>query len=115
MTAEASVKRMLGSRRLAGDVELAELRVVMASRSLQPRHLASMTRVSAQRISNVLAGGDKSWPIRAAINEALGQNIFAKPPLRTRSRKNAVLPPEPLQPPKPANRMLDPKSVFTRH
>lgn len=55
------------------------LRVRMAERNLKPRTLAQLTGFSSHRISNVLVGSDTSWPIRAAINQALEENIFSKP------------------------------------
>jgi hypothetical protein len=57
------------------------LRIAMAKRGLSCKALAAlpgMETFSPRRISNVLAGNDRSWPIRAAINKALREKIFTR-------------------------------------
>jgi hypothetical protein len=59
--------------------ETVALRIAMAKRGLTCKALASLLgkdRFSPRRVSNVLAGNDRTWPIRAAINRALREKIF---------------------------------------
>jgi hypothetical protein len=61
------------------DVEVDALRIEMIKRGLTYRDLAAKTRKQPQRIANVLAGSDTTWPIRVSINRALKMRIFRVP------------------------------------
>src|ERR1043166_3595363 len=68
--------------------ESIDLRHEMVERGFTASQLAAMAHVGPRRISNVLTGNDASWPIRAAINKHLGQQMFRKPSI-ARPRKSA--------------------------
>jgi len=63
----------------ADSVDTLQLRRVMFERRLSPATLGHMAKFNPRRISNVLCGTDETWPIRAAINRALGEKIFSRP------------------------------------
>ena len=67
------------------------LRIQMIQRRLDSQRLAQMSGVPLRTVQNILSGNNPSWPPRAAINQALGQKIFHKPPHRN-ARKNTPTP-----------------------
>jgi hypothetical protein len=71
------------------NTSLDQLRIEMIKRGLGYRDLAALAGKSHRRIANVLAGNDRTWPIRAAINRALRSRIFSKPSNTRRRRKPA--------------------------
>lgn len=73
---EMAVKRQ---QRRGKNLECDELRIEMIRRGLTYRDLARMVSVGAPRIANVLSFSDRTWPIRAKINQALRKRIFYKP------------------------------------
>ena len=72
-------------KRLTKPPEVLRLKKIMAERDLTPGRLATlpgMRRFNGRRISHVLAFTDRTWPIRQAINSALGIQIFTRPETR---------------------------------
>ena len=59
--------------------EIVLVRVQMLSRGWNNHDLARATGLSPRVVANVLAENNTSWPPRAAINAALGAEIFTKP------------------------------------
>jgi hypothetical protein len=66
-------------QRVGKNQESDDLRIEMIRRGITYRELAEMVGKGPQRVANVLAYSDRTWPIRAAINRALHKKIFRKP------------------------------------
>ena len=69
--------------------EILTLKFAMLQRGLKSKALAAKAKLHVRVVHNVLAGNNKTWPPRAAINRALRSKIFQQPTdRRTRSRKH---------------------------
>jgi len=55
------------------------LRIEMIRRVLTYHDLAKLAGIVPQRVANLLSNNDRSWPMRAKINQALRMKIFHKP------------------------------------
>jgi len=65
----------------------------MAERGLSSATLAALIGFPVRHVRNVISVNHPSWPIRSAINRALGEQLFAKPGrIRKPNRKSHPTP-----------------------
>jgi transcriptional regulator with XRE-family HTH domain len=69
----------------AAKAELKWAKVRLAALGLSHRKIAKLTGLARGTVSNVLSGHHQGWPAKAAINHAIGLNIFT-PPSNTQSK-----------------------------
>ncbi len=62
------------------------LKISLLRRSWTYKDLARTIKVHPGYIANLFCGGNPWWPVRAAINRALGEQIFTKQPSSAISR-----------------------------
>jgi hypothetical protein len=66
---------------------LVTLKIRLLERGWDYRDLAKATKRNPRYVANVISGNDPWWPVRAAINRALGEKIFTKRPPSRAGRK----------------------------
>jgi hypothetical protein len=65
-------------KRASDDPDLRRLKMAMFELNVSVAQLAKRCARNPRRITNLLCGDDRSWPIRAAVNKALKMRVFTK-------------------------------------
>jgi hypothetical protein len=77
--------------------ECVRVKIRLLERGWTYKMLAARIKRDAKQVGNVLYGNTFSWPIRKAVNQALGEKIFSRPPSsRRRKRVRRPSPSSPL-------------------
>jgi hypothetical protein len=81
-----------GSARKIGDIEMRLLRIELGKRNLRVADLGKIIGYPQNQVTNALSASPPSWPVLAAINRALRQNVFIKPEHKSRKPQTPQTP-----------------------